>query len=292
MNGAARRIFHNQELERRFKRDGYVVVKLLSRAKACQLLETFDRFADHHRQGFTASLLSPDLEYRRMVNEEVMRLIGPHVAALLRDYRHICSGFAVKQPDPERGAMPLHQDITMVPEGGRPALSLWAPLVDTNHHNGCLQVVAGSHLLNRRPRAPGTPSAAQAHEAEIRALYLRAIEARAGEAILLDQATFHASPANMSTAVRPVAVSVLAPLEQPVVYYHRHLTEAGVMLEGFEVREDFYLSHQLGTRPEAALSFGLVNEMAEPISSLCLATLPPASVAAPVSERLNPSENL
>jgi hypothetical protein len=32
MSGAACPIFYHQELERRFKRDGYVVVELLSRA--------------------------------------------------------------------------------------------------------------------------------------------------------------------------------------------------------------------------------------------------------------------
>ena len=169
--------------------------------------------------------------------------------------------------------MPLHQDITMVKEGGRPAISLWCPLVDVDRGNGCLEVVAGSHLLGGGPRAPGTAFIGRQAEAEIRARYLRPLPLGAGQAVLMNQAVFHASPPNASATSRPVAVSVLAPREKPLVYYHRHATGSDVRLEEFEVADDFYVRHLLGARPEQGRSLGFIREAQDRLSPAALATL-------------------
>jgi hypothetical protein len=259
-------VFQDLQLQRLFDRCGYVTVDLLDPRSISLLLAVFERFVDRHTDSFSATLLSPDLEYRRLANDEVQSIIAPRVASVVRDYRHVSSGYAVKRPDTSRGRMPLHQDITMVPEGGRPALSLWIPLVDVDEINGSLEMVAGSHRLNRKPRAPGTDFAARLFEAEIRDRYLSTIVLRAGQAVFMDQAVFHCSSSNLSPRFRPVAVSVLVPREQPLIYYHRQEIDGRVLLERFEVPDDFFLYHAVGSRPARGLSTGFVEEAAEPIS--------------------------
>jgi len=259
-------VFQDMQLQRLFDRHGYVAVDLLDSSSVSHLLAIYERFADRHADGFSATLLSPDLGYRRLANKEVEQVIALRVASIVCDYRHISSGFAVKQPGGARGRMPLHQDITMATEEGRPALSLWIPLVEVNDRNGSLEMVAGSHRLNRKPRAPGTTFAASLFEAEIRDRYISTIAMQPGQAVFMDQALFHSSSPNLSPRPRPVAVSVLVPREQPLVYYHRQEIDGRILLERFEVPDDFFLYHAVGSRPARGLSTGFVEETAEPIS--------------------------
>ena len=170
--------------------------------------------------------------------------------------------------------MPLHQDITMVADTGpRPGISLWAPLVDVNENNGCLQIVPGSHPLNRKPRGPRTPFAAAHLEAEIRARYLRFLRLKAGQGVVIAHALFHASGPNRSAEIRPVVTSVLIPEEKRMIYYQREETEAGASLEAFEVDDAFLRRHRLGLRPDGGRRLGTVAEEFDDIQASTLTRL-------------------
>ena len=268
------RIFYDQDLQRDFDRDGYVVIEFLGSQELTTLQSIYAKHQHHHKKvGFSATMLNSDLDYRQTVHQEISVIIGSLVETILSDYRLFCCGFAVKQPSQEGGEMPLHQDITMVESGPRPGITIWAPLVDVDQFNGCLQFVAGSHRLNFNCplRAPGTPFVGTHLETKIRNHYLQSIPLQAGQAIIMNHATFHASEGNRSRSVRPVVANVLAPNGQSLHYYHRHQNDVDTMLEAFEVDESFFLRHSLGARPHDSESLGVFLETIHSISAASLA---------------------
>ncbi|MCG8367924.1 MAG: phytanoyl-CoA dioxygenase family protein [Pseudanabaenales cyanobacterium] len=268
------RIFYDQDLQRDFDRDGYVVIEFLGSQELISLQSIFAKHQHHHEQaGFSATILNSDLDYRQTVHQEISVIIGGIVEAIISDYRLVCCGFAVKQPSQVGGEMPLHQDITMVESEPRPGISIWAPLVDVDQFNGCLQLVAGSHHLNFNCplRAPGAPFVCTHLETEIRDHYLQSIPLQAGQAIIMNHATFHASEGNRSRSVRPVVANVLAPNGQSLNYYYRHKNDVDTRLEAFEVDEHFFLRHSLGARPHDSESLGFFPETIDWISAASLA---------------------
>jgi hypothetical protein len=260
-------VFVDPSWQREFTRDGVLVVDLLSREELARLRAVYDRFPEQHRTAFSASICSRSADYRRTVHAALGEILEPKLEHLLLHYRIFMCGFLAKQPSQDSaGEMPLHQDLSLVDECARPPLSIWCPLVDVDETNGCVEVVRGSHELNRRPRAPGTPFAYPHLEPLIRERYLEPLPMRAGQGLFLHHGTIHSSAANHSSHERPVAAAVFAPNEAGLVYYHR-LRGQSPQLEKFAVDEAFYLRHPLGTRPEGSTLLGGFPEDVDPLSA-------------------------
>lgn len=254
------RILTDGRLDTLFARDGFVITDALSSAEVAMLLEVFDTFASHHARGFSATMLSADIAYRAAAHAALAQVIAPALATLLDGYRPVCCGFAVKQPGLADGAMPMHQDITMVPRLGRSGLSVWIPLVDVGVDNGCLQVVPRSHHCDIGPRAPGTPFVLRGREAELRASHLLALPMTAGQALVMHPALFHASDVNRTLAPRPVVAAPFVPEEAPLLYYQRRVEGDAAWLDRFDVDDAFYLTHRLGMAPAHAQPTQTVRE--------------------------------
>jgi Phytanoyl-CoA dioxygenase (PhyH) len=256
-------VFRDAASDAGFARDGMLVAPLLDRASVDAMRAVYDAYPEQHATAFSATILSRDLGYRRAVYDALAHLFAPIVASLLDDYRIFMAGFLSKQSDPH-GAMPMHQDLTLVAPGPRPALTIWCPLVDVDLANGCVEVVRGSHDTNHQPRAAGTPFAYPELEAALRAHHAEPIAMRAGHALFLHHSVIHCSPPNASGAERPVATAVLAPREAPLVYFHRD-EGPPALLEEYAVDEEFYLRHAFGTRPEDAHPVAVRAERVDPL---------------------------
>jgi ectoine hydroxylase-related dioxygenase (phytanoyl-CoA dioxygenase family) len=250
---------------------------LLSTREIELLHAIFEQVEHRHPSGFSATLLDRDLAQRQRTHAAIVQVVSPSVQRAFRDYRIVFAGFVVKRPSDGPDEMPLHQDISLVNAQSRPGISLWAPLVDVDEANGCLQVVAGSARLNPHPRAPGTRFCGTPVEPEIRRHYLQSIPMRAGQVIAMDQATSHSSASNGSGRIRPVAACVLIPCESTLMYYHRTPVETGVMLEGFEVGDGFLLEHQMGTRPVTGQPVTVVPEVIPLLTAQTLRELLPGA---------------
>lgn len=248
-------------LDCRLEQVGFVRLPLLQGHMVEALSAIFKDVRTIHEAPFSATLLCAVPEQRRQIHKAILSIVEEPLCDLLPCYRPIYCGFAVKAG--EGGAMPLHQDITMS-LGPRPALSLWAPLVATNLQNGCLEVVPGSHALAAWPRAPGTPFAAAHLEEDIRKHYLLPVPMRAGEGLIMSHDLFHSSGANRTRVQRPVVACILIPRGQPLLYCHRRRHSKGASIEVFEVGEDFYLGHRIGTCPAGRPSKILPERLATP----------------------------
>jgi ectoine hydroxylase-related dioxygenase (phytanoyl-CoA dioxygenase family) len=250
---------HDYRLSETFCQEGYVMIGLLSNTEVNSLMAAYCRLRVPGRPGFDATILSRDRTYRQSVDQAIRDLISPPVCALLTEYRVAFCSFVVKSANSIASRVPIHQDWSFVEESRFASLGLWCPLVDVDLHNGCLQVVRGSHKFSPAPRAACTPFAYPEIIPYLEAECLESIPMRAGQALLFDQRLFHCSPPNLSSSERIAATAVLVPHEAKLQYYHLVEPRDPNRIEVFEVEDDFYLSHIPGRRPENAVSLGYLG---------------------------------
>ncbi|MBC8757039.1 phytanoyl-CoA dioxygenase family protein [Kordia sp. YSTF-M3] len=243
-------IFHDEAMNSEFAAQGYQILTIDNFDVLNELLAVYNETSLNYNAGFTATLLVPDHSHRKLIHEKVASILAPTIKRYFKSYRQMCCGYAVKKGNDVNSYMPLHQDISMAKPEGRAGLSFWFPLVATDKENGNLQLVPKSHLFYRHERAAGTSFPLLEQEEKLREHYLKPIPTKLGQAIVFDQTLFHASPPNMSEKDRVVATNVLLPEEKPTFYYHRKVETTPVELEAYKVEDDFYFSHQLGTRPK------------------------------------------
>jgi hypothetical protein len=246
-------LLRDPELDAALRRDGFVVVDGFVPAEGVAALSsTWDGLTDAVTGlPFSVTILSHDPDYRRRVNREVGRVFGGPARELLCDMRLVYGAFVAKQPGPG-GAVPVHQDTSFVDETRHHAVNLWVPLVDVTPVNGCLRVIRGSHLLSDAPR--GTDFRVPYLDA-IRDDDFEAVPMRAGDVCVLDQAVYHCSPPNLSDKARIAAAALAVTADAPLRYYHGK-PGAERDLEVFEVPDEFYCHHVLGTWPEGVTRIG------------------------------------
>ncbi|MEO8619700.1 MAG: phytanoyl-CoA dioxygenase family protein [bacterium] len=256
-------------LEENLERDGYAVVDdLLDAREISRLLEAFKTHdSPLHRQGFGASILSPDFAYRAAVDLDIKAAFAPRIDEVFNGYRHCFSNFLVKAPQAEHGApldgeVALHQDPTFVDESRYQALNMWCPLVDTNLTNGCLIVAPGTHRLNTGPRGPGTRFPYQELAASFK---LRAMPMKAGSAIVFCQKMFHTSQPNRSAETRVAVAALCAPRDAQLFCYFPDAKHK--RMEVFEVDDLFYTHYIFRSRPEGVPRVGVVDYWHAPLTA-------------------------
>lgn len=260
----ARQVMADAGLDEEFTDRGYVLVDLLSRQAAGELLRRWQcAHAGTHRAGISPTITSGDVQARAAADRDVAVVLDGPLRRRLASFRPVHHGFVAKSPASPHSGMELHQDFSVVDERHLPSVTVWCPLVDVTDDNGPLGVVPGSHRLNPHPRQPGVfPYPALAPLIHER--YVTHVLPRAGQAVLMHPATFHTSPPNLGPKPRVVAAVMAVPEEAPLVYCHPGPTDAE--LELHHVDDGFYQRHRLGLRPTDAREVTVVPRQVAPLS--------------------------
>lgn len=113
-----------------------------------------------------------------------------------------------KVPGVAAGAVPWHQDKSYWPDANaNPVITVWIPLVESTHENGCLHLIPRTHkkraVAHGREEYSGTGYLEIAPE-EIggRKKEIIALPMQAGSAVLFNDRLIHSSTPNKSTHVR------------------------------------------------------------------------------------------
>lgn len=241
------------ELTAELAREGYAVRPLLSPGEVVATRAFYDRLEQPVAGGFHATMYAPGAERRRALYDYLRGQVEPRLSELLPGYRVCTTNFMVKEPGQPDSEMRMHQDWSFVDEGRYLAVHAWVPLVDVDRENGCLSVVAGSHLL-------GDPIRAHADDCPLAELlpvltsaYLDWIPMRAGEVFLYDGRLLHGSPPNHTTRTRVAFNCILVPVAAELEHWIRVSPEE---VEGFQVSEAFFWDYQLFERPRGVPSLG------------------------------------
>jgi len=199
-------------------RRGFTVVPLVPPAVVAELAALQASFAEPADAGLTVDYMRAD----RSVMRALAVALAPIWEALLPDVfvgrRPVMSTFVVKHPGDQSG-MFLHEDRSYVDERRARAHTVWIPLSDVGPDlgNGTLEIVPGSHRLATTLGGSHTPDLFRPYERRLRQ-HLVPVRARAGEAVVYDSRTLHASGPNHTTVPRVALVCAVAPVDEPLLH--------------------------------------------------------------------------
>ncbi len=152
--------------------------------------------------------------------DAVESLIGPEL------FSNPVYNVRPKVPGVAAGAVPWHQDKSYWPDANaNPVITVWIPLVDSTHENGCLHLIPRTHrkrvIEHGEETYSGTgfleiaPAEIQARKKEIIALPMTA-----GSAILFNDRLIHSSTPNDSDHVRWSVDLRYQPTDQDTMTQH------------------------------------------------------------------------
>ena len=243
-----KRIFKNAEKQKQFEQEGYTVFPLLSHDETNELKQYYEslNFKDDNGFGFHVSMDKPDKNISLQIREKLWGTILPELDKYLIDYKPFVASFVVKDPNP-KGVVPAHQDwsFTDKEEDGFCSITCWVALVDTSLENGELGVIKGSHKLmqNHRPSpSPQAPVPLSEHMFSIFP-YLKTIDMKAGEVLMFDNRTFHASPPNTTSEVRLAAGVGVTQKDAQLVHYYLKPDGTKATILKYAVDEDFFIHY-------------------------------------------------
>jgi len=242
-----RPVFRSPELERAFRRDGYVVVPFAPADALRTLLDAYDRHDAGIATGYYASMHSRDLDYKRRVDREIRGAFWPYLERHLVDHEPNLGAFMIKHPG-ENSAVPPHQDwiVTDEPEIG--GINCWFPVTPVDDVVGRMSVLAGSHrYLEGLRGSPAFPTQIGPISEIVAAEFLTPVDVAVGEAIIYDNRLLHGTPPNRSEDVRVVSYMSAIPAGSDRVHYH--IDDEGTV-RGYRVDRDFFVDFNIGDRPD------------------------------------------
>lgn len=242
-----RPVFRSRRLERRFKRDGYVVVPFADPDELHAARTVYDRLDSGLANGYYASMHSRDLDYKAEVDRELRARFWDRLSALLVDHEPVVGAFMVKHPG-EDSAVPPHQDWLVTDERRFGAINCWFPLMPVDETNGQMSVLRGSHRYIEGLRgSPAFPTQIGPISDVIAEEFLVPVDVPLGSAIIYENRLLHGTPTNRSDAERVVAYLGAAPTGSGRVHYY--IRPDGTV-EGSRVHQDFFVDFNIGDRPE------------------------------------------
>ena len=239
MNG--RELFKDKELQDSFNRNGYVKVPLLNAEEVAYFSKLFEElYPDPPKEGFTSGSYSPDLQLKLRASQEIKEHFTPAFDRYFKNYTPFGGAFLFKPPS-KNSALAVHQDWTIVDEECQIALNCWVPLCDTDLKNGTLMVLPGANYSNiKAHRAPTLPFFFKGNEKLVIDSMI-AIEAKAGEAVILDQSLVHYSPPNYSDKTRVAITAGVKTQGAPMRFYYYNDKEHNGQIDLYDMKEDFLI---------------------------------------------------
>lgn len=259
-----RRVLLDDDLQRRFDEQGFVVVDLLDDGGLARLMEGYRSLEHTHERwlpfadGFHTTLYDAREDYRLAVRDVIRGTVGVALDAVLDRYAVHFANFTVKLPGGD--TVPEHLDWTFCDEGVASSVTVWTAMQATDELNGALGVVPGSHRRVGFVRAVNNRS----YDAHSEAAGLEAprevVGLRPGQAIVMDNRVVHFSPPNTTDEIRLAAACVATPAEEPMLHYW--FDDEG-RPHRLEVGPDFWISYSPGMDPrdaEGCVGDGVVTD--------------------------------
>ena len=199
-------LFKDPELQASFEKNGFVKIPALGQTEIDQLLKLHQELnlKDEKGYGFHVGMDNADKTLVASMVNRIKEVAMPKVEGALTGAQVFTASFVIKEPN-SQGVVPPHQDWSFVEDEKKHcSVTCWIPLQDVNMENGCLGVIKGSNrfFTNVRPSpSPQVETPLKNHMYTIFP-YLELQEMKAGEALIFNNRTFHASPPNTTEAPR------------------------------------------------------------------------------------------
>ena len=230
IKGTPRRTLLDEAAQATLDRRGAVVVDLFDEEELDHLrsvAESVGSADGDPGSGFFQGYESSSNAWKRAVIAGVEPVVEARLGELFDDHEPYYMTFLTKWPGP-RGALPAHQDPTMIAGEGRfRSVTLWCPIDELHdvagRDRGMLRVVPGSHRLTVSQWCRARGHARSAYEdlpPEVLGELAVPIPLDPGEAVVYDHRLVHSSGPNRSDRPRRVLAIALRPSETVNVDVH------------------------------------------------------------------------
>lgn len=233
-------IFKDPEHQRLFDTQGYVKLKFLNDEQVAYLDKLFDELhPELPEEGFYAGSYFPDFEYKKRASDEIVKVFSASNEKIFKNYTAFGASFLFKMPS-ENSDLVLHQDWTIVDETQAVAINCWVPLCDTSVENGTLMVLPGAHHGNFPVhRAPTLNFFFTGKEKQVMK-QLVPMNAKAGEAVILNQSLVHYSPPNISGKIRKAITAGIKTKGAPMQFFYKSPDNES-SLDVYDMDENFLI---------------------------------------------------
>ena len=211
-----RKTFKNDLKETQFKKDGYVIVDLLSESEADYLRNFFQENEKKAKRVFYTTTSTLDKDYRLKMDSAIRRVTHEKLNTLLVDYEVLYASYIVKKRG-FKARIDLHADWQFTEEPTFPAMNVWIALNDLRLRSGTLKVVPASHKLVDQLRGPNYRLKSELYKQEDN---LVTLPLKKGQAVIYDIRLLHASANNLLKDKRIVASALVVPKEAPSIYHY------------------------------------------------------------------------
>ncbi len=234
-------IFKDKALQEKFDEQGFVKIPLLSNDDIKILTNLFYQFHSHLPENtFGTSSFIHNKEQKHIIRDTLYPLYLPYFEKLFTNYTYFGSSYLFKTKGINSDLAP-HQDWTIVDEKKYVAINIWTPLIDTNEQNGTLYVMPGSQSKNHFTiRAPTIPFHFQNRLNKVLNQSIPT-NAKAGEAVILNQSLIHYSSPNIADDIRIAITSGIKTKGAPMLF---HFQNEKKQIECYEMPEDFLLDFE------------------------------------------------
>lgn len=220
--------FLDLDIQMKFERDGYVVLKdVVSAAELQDAYRHFLKLSEMEGYNVTAKFESSGNFVSKYIQEFVFRYVNKFISDVAPRFANfenceIGSGgaFFIK-PNTKDSFLAPHQDSAVIDESKYYGIFLWIPIQDINSTNGALYVLPGSHLWGNFCRSQHIPWAFRKHEkflwSKMIPLYVNK-----GDIVCFDTSIIHGSSVNYSDLYRLVLCGALLPKKYQMVEYAKN----------------------------------------------------------------------
>lgn len=256
-------MFYDLELQKKFDKDGYVIIDLLDPEQVQSFIRQYYdlesmrggmrkeydvQFDDQKEITYEFTFIDSNIDYKKTVFNKVVETFKPLVDKYLIDYQPIIANYIHKTS--QKGEVPMHQNWAFVDEWKHTSISVWCPLVDSNEQNGTLQVVPGSHKRFAPVRGPLIPWELEHLKKEIIEEYMVPMNLKAGQALILDDSIIHYSAPNMTDGLRLAIQLIMIPPGTPSIHYHMTEENGKKLVKVYEVDHEFYMQFHPWLKPK------------------------------------------
>lgn len=236
-------LFKNETLQKEFEENGFVVVDVLGEEQINLLKEFYKSTGlfDEKGYGFHVSMDNTDKKLVNTIIDKIYEVALPSVLPHFVNAKPYIASYVVKDPHPQ-GIVPVHQDWTFVEaEESHNSLTVWMPLVDVNMENGALGTIKGSHKFFDQVRPSPSPQVHTLLQNHLFTVfpYMKIIDMKAGQALIFDNRTFHASPPNVTEETRLAVGIGITQAESQLCHYSLDPNNRNQLLK-FKVDETFF----------------------------------------------------
>ena len=253
--------FVNIENQRQFEQDGYTVIDLLDANQVEKLRSLYFSTKIAHavvQEKMHSTSDTHNVDLILQMNEDIQRVVSPVLPKQLKSFDMLIAGFLVKEPG-EGSETGFHQDPTLVDSMDFVSANIWIPLQDTNHENGNLRLVKGSHRL--ADMLVVTPQFPTVHDLFNEKLieYATEVPVKAGQAIILNNKLIHGASTNQTDEERIAIVMAIKSQAASWSFHYMDPMAEVKQIEQFRIDTLSFASMKKNQRPEHAEFIGYID---------------------------------